>query len=219
MPKQKMGEDLEDLVSKAVRPDQRLKAEDLVASELATAILSEPLSKIRHTCEALMLLDESERKSANITEEEVKESEKIYTLTATLRNAFIDKFTDSYGNVIERSATIPWPFERKEVEEWLDWSNYPIWKIYVESGREKERVLKKARELHDEGKPLESLYHVAEYRVTIDTLNRLKVQFVNYAMPRTAKLLKKIISLVSSSSFQEALKRLKGGSYGSQRQG
>lgn len=121
--------------------------------------------------------------------------------------------------MIERSATIPWPFERKEVEEWLDWSNYPIWKIYVESGREKERVLKKARELYDEGKPLESLYHVAEYRVTIDTLNRLKIQFVNYAMPRTAKLLKKIISLVSSSSFQEALKRLKGGSYGSQRQG
>lgn len=220
MAKEKSGpisEELGDLVGKAVRPDQRLKAEDLVASELATAILSEPLSKIRHICESLMILSDDERKSAGITEEEAEEAlEKIYPLCQTLQNVFVDKFVDKFGNVLEKSATISWPFTRREAPEWLRWMRHSFWKIYP-GDEEYEKILEEAQKLHEEGKEHESLYHVTTERVTIDTVNRVKIQFIDYAMPKSAKLMKKIMRLVSSSSFQEALKRLKGGSYASAR--
>lgn len=213
-----MGEDTKDLVGKAMRNDQRVKAEDLVANELATAVLSEPMPKIRHTCEALMLLGEDEKEAAGITEGEEGEAEKIYALCQTLQNAFIDKFTNEYGEVIERSATIPWPFPQEDAEEWLDWVPYVTWRLY-KAKTENAETYEKANELADNGKMEESLYVVSRDRVTICTLKRVKSQFTNYAMPKATKLLKKIIQVVSSSSFQAAMNRLKGGSSSAKRQG
>ncbi|KXB07775.1 hypothetical protein AKJ55_02005, partial [candidate division MSBL1 archaeon SCGC-AAA382M17] len=181
---------------------------------LATAILSEPLAKIRHTCEALMLLGEDERESAGISTGEVKEAKRIYRLAITLQNAYIDKFRNEYGEVIERSATIPWPFAREEAGEWLEWIPFITWRLYKERTDNAE-TYEKASELSEEGKMEESLYVATRDRVTICTLNRVKSQFTNYAMPKATKLLKKIITVVSSSSFQAAMDRLKGGASGS----
>lgn len=72
----KADKEIEELGAHTLRPPMRLSAEDLIASELASAVLGEPLSKIRHVVEALLLLDESERAQAGITEEEAKEAEK-----------------------------------------------------------------------------------------------------------------------------------------------
>lgn len=206
-----MSENTKQLVGKAMRSDQRVKAEDLVANELATAVLSEPMPKIRHSCEALMLLSEEEKNSAGISEEEEQEAEKIYQLCQTLQNVFVDNFETEYGHVIERGAAIPWPFPQEEAEEWLDWLDYTTWKIYMGS-EDREETFEKARELSEEGKEEEGLYVVSKDRITIDSFNRIKAQFVSWAMPRAAKLLKKIIKLVSSSSFQAAMDRIKGGS-------
>lgn len=213
-----MSEDTKDLVSKAVRDDQRVKAEDLVANELATAVLSEPMLKIRHTYEALMLLDEDERKAANITDEEVEEGEKIYELCQTLQNAFIDTFTDQHGNEVGKSATIPWPSPQEDAPERLDWLSFITWRLY-KANVENQETYEEASKLADDGKIEESLYIATEDRVTMDTLNRLKAQFINHTMPKAARLLKKIIKVVSSSSFQAAMDRIKGGATGGGRKG
>lgn len=202
-----MREDTKDLVGKAMRSDKRLKAEDLVANELATAVLSEPMRKIRHTSEALMLLGEDEKQAAGISEDEEEEAEKIYDVCTALQNAHIDKFEDEYGQTIERSATISWSFDRNEVEEYLSFLETVSWKAY---GRNNKRM-EKAEELAEEDKPLQSFYVATSSEVVVPTLKRVKNQFVSYAMPKTGKLLKKIIQVVSSSSFQAAIDRLKGG--------
>lgn len=205
-----MSEDTKQLVGKAMRSDQRVKAEDLVANELATAVLSEPMAKIRHSCEALMLLGDDEKEAAGISDEEEQEIQKIYKLSQTFENVFIDDFETERGHVIERGAAIPWPFPQEEAEGWLDWLDYTTWKIY--GGNEKrQETFEEAQELADQGKSEESLYVVSRDRITIDSLNRLKAQFVSYAMPKAAKLLKKTIKLVSSSSFEAAMDRIKGG--------
>ena len=41
-------EEMEELAAKAIRPSRRLSLDDLLASELASAAMSDPLSKIRH---------------------------------------------------------------------------------------------------------------------------------------------------------------------------
>lgn len=211
-----MSKDLQNLAGKAIRPDQRLKAEDLVASELATAILSEPLAKIRHTIEALMLLDEDERSSAGITEKEVSRAERIYTLANAIKFTFVDKFRTKFGDVIERSATIRWGFDSDEVhdyEEWLDRVGIRWYKLSEREEARKHEIMEK-----EEDRLVEFYKLTNGYKITIESFNEIKIRFIKNAMPEVAKLMKKIIQLVSSSSFQAAMKRLKGGASGSQGQ-
>lgn len=205
-----MSDDTKKLVEKTMRPDKRMSAEDLVANELATAILSERMNKIRHSLEALMLLGDDERKSASIDEETVEKADDLYEICTCLQNVFVDKFTNRHGEVIERSATIPWPFDREQTEDRLGWIDSIQWKLYMDLD-DKESVAEAAKELDEKGKELEALYLVTSERVTVETFRRIRVQFCKYAMPFAGKLLKKIITLVSSSSFKAAMDRLKGG--------
>jgi len=206
-----VSDQTENLVSKAVRSDKRIKAEDLVANELATAVLSEPMPKIRHSCEALMLLDERERSSAGISGNEEENAKTIYQLCQTLQNPFIDKFEDEHGRIIERSVTIPWQFKQKDASGWLSWLDNVSWKVY--QGIENvEETTERANELLKDDKERQALYVVSTERCTIETFKRIKNQFVVWAMPRTARFLKKTIKIVSTSSFQAAMERIKGGS-------
>ena len=196
---------LEKLGGKLLRPSQRAGLEDLIASELALATVSPPLEKIRHACEALMLLEEGERKRAGITVEEVKEGERIYALASTFQNVFIDKYEDEYGEVIERSATISWPFPSREASSWLGWADEADCKFYVMDEVQRRRM----DEIKKIGDALVRKYEASRERITIDTLNEFKIRFVVYAMPRAANLLKKIIRLVSPDSFTQALEMFK----------
>jgi hypothetical protein len=196
---------LERLGGKLLRSSERAGLEDLIASELALAMISPPLEKIRHACEALMLLDEDERKRATITGEEVEEAERIYALASTFENVFIDRYEDMYGKVVERSATISWPFAQEEAGKWLGgWADGASCKYYVQDGdRSEYDKIKKISNM------LERRYIASRVRVTIDSLNDFKIRFVAYAMPKAANLLKKIIRLVSPDSFTQALEMFK----------
>ena len=65
---EEFDEGLELIGAKTLRTSLSIKSEDLVASELASAVLSEPLAKIRHVCEAVMFLDDTEKGQAGITD-------------------------------------------------------------------------------------------------------------------------------------------------------
>lgn|GEM_PF-2179795 len=208
------GDDLEQLAAKTLRPPLRLSAEDLVASELASAVLSEPMGKIRHICEACMLLDEEERTQAGISDEEAKEAEKLYKLAIAFQNVFVDQYLDSTGHMNERSSTIQWPFSQREAKEWDDWLRPPGINLhwYYESHQEKEETDKLEAKIKD---PSERTHALTQGRkLMCDSINCYKTHFTIKAMPKVAVLMKKIILLVSPDSYKQALQILRGGKRG-----
>lgn len=183
--------ELEELAAKALRPTRRIGAEDLVASELASAVLSDPLAKIRHVCEALMILDEGEKAQAKITEKDEEEAEKIYVLAVSLANIHTNKEVDSSGQVYDSRCSIPWPFTLEEAGDWLDWATR-------------------------QGKTAEDIYNMTSGETTIQNGRTMLTRFLRYAMPKATVLMKKIIRLVSPDSYIQALQILRGGKIGKQ---
>jgi hypothetical protein len=201
--------EVERLAAKTLRPERRISAEDLVASELASAILSEPLQKIRHACEALMLLGEAERKQADITEEEAKEAEKLHALSLALSNAYVHELLDSYGRVVDNYCSIAWPFTREEAKDWLGWAE----KLSVTYWRNGGADAMKEEEL-DKLERFERIYEMTRRQATMPTLKTFTTRFEQYAMPKATVLMKKIILLVSPDSYRQALQILRGGRRG-----
>lgn len=203
-----IGQDTENLAAKALRPPMRLSAEDLVASELASAALSEPLSKIRHVCEALMLLDDDEREQADITEAEIKETEKFYKLVIAFQNVYIDQFVGSAGEKIDRSATLQWPFSEKEAEEWAEWLEIPgiVLNRYRTDTSDTE-FMEELKKMPEGAK--RTFLYVQGRKLMPDTVFCFKTHFVIRAMPKIVVLMKKIMQLVSPDTYKQALKILR----------
>lgn len=208
--KEGMSEDTHKLVGKAMRGDKRIKSEDLVANELAQAVLSESMNKIRHTCEALMLLDENEIESAGITEEEEKRMEEIYILVQTFENTHIDRVAFSTSNFKDNYATLQWPFGEEEMKyyyyEYLEPARI-TWYSDVLDEMEKKRKKLEKKDLEE----YQIKYRMSKgHYLSMSAWKRLRGNFIVSAMPTVGKILKKIIQVVSTSSFQAAMKRIKG---------
>ena len=208
LPHEGISEDLESLAAKTLRPPMRLSAEDLIASELASAIVSDPLGKIRHACEALMLLDAAERKQADITEEEAKEAEKLHALAMAMQNSYIHVLTDNYGKIVDNYASIAWTFAREEAESWLGWAEKlePIY--WRRAGEDVEKG--KLANLNK----FERMYEILKAQSTVGCQKIFIARFEAYAMPKAAVLMKKTIRLVSPDSYRQALQILRGGKRG-----
>lgn len=207
-PEHELGDDIEGLAAKAMRPPMRLSAEDLVASELASAILSDPLSKIRHIGEGLMLLDESDRKQAGITEEETQEAKELYGISVSLLNAYIDKEVDPIiHTIVERYAMVPWSFPIEKADQRLSWLGPDFWGFV---GRKRD-VPQEWKEMSQ----FKKLYAVmSQTELEMESYRGAIIRFVVFAMPKAIVLMKKIIGLVSPDSYREALKILRGAKRG-----
>lgn len=202
---------IEELAAHTLRPPKRLTAEDLVASELATATLAAPLDKIRHIIEALMFLDENERRQAGITQEEVEEAEKLYSLAIMFRN--VAETHVKLGDKIEKAYMIQWPFNPKEAEKWKEWLCPPNFKVMwlfenLNSVAEYNALVKKAEE--NRVPKWEVYYHFTHGRKLLpDTIKALETNFTTKAMPKAAVIMKKIMGLVSPDSYRQALRVLR----------
>ena len=192
--------EIQKLGAEVLRPEKRITDEDLVASELAAAVLGRPLDKIRHAVEAMFLLDEEERRRAGITEEEEREAERIYTLTLAFQNAH---FYTPPGEL--ECARISWPFSREEAEEWLSpWLGKPNLRFLVPEGGKL-----------PPGAPLaQKVYVYCDHGITKDSYQGLVVRFARYGMPRAARLMRKIMRLISPGSYKQALQLLGGRRHG-----
>jgi len=207
-------EGMEELAAKTLRPPQRISAEDLIASELANAVLSDPVQKIRHVCEALMFLDESERKQARITDDEVKEAEKLYRLAITFLNVATDQVIASDGRKIDVAATIQWPFGEQEAGEWEKWLTPPgvtiqWFGLNENEGNEIEAAVQKTKSLGER-----NFIYTQGRKLTLDSVFAFKTHFTVNAMPTAARLMKKIMALISPDSYQRALQIMRGGRRG-----
>ncbi len=195
--------EIQELGARVLRSEKRITDEDLVASELAAAILSEPLGKIRHTVEAMYLLDEEERRQAGVTEEEEEEAGRIYALTLALQNAHPRTFQSP-----KEWVRILWPFPQKEAGTQLAWvgEEIPLY-LRVGEGRTEDDL---------SGLPFPEKIYVAtsSYWVSKEVHQALVVRFVRYAMPIAARLMRKIMRMISPSSYRQALQLLGGRRHG-----
>jgi len=194
---------------KMLRPSRRMGLEELLAQELALATMSAPLDKIRHICEGCMLLNERERARVRVNGEEFEEVKRIHTLGQTLQNAHINRELSSRGVQIDSHAIIPWPFPAEAAVEWMGkWiGDKFLARYYSRTPQDTEEL---ERELKDSDN-LQRVYAITrEQRTTMDTYKGLIIRYTDYAMPKAAQLLRKIISLVSMDVYLKTLESLRG---------
>jgi hypothetical protein len=187
-------DEIQKLGAAILRPEHRMSDEDLIASEMAAAVLASPLEKIRHTVEALYMLDEEEKRAAEISKEEEELAGRIYALALALKNAHTEILPTK-----EVCVRMVWPFPASEADTWLSWASGPI--TYFPSDM----------------KPLDSLslpqkiYYWTAGGVPKESYEALVVRFVRFAMPVAMRLMRKIMCLISPDSYKQALAILGGG--------
>jgi hypothetical protein len=179
-----------------------MSCEDLIANELASAISGAPLEKIRHACEAIMLLGEKELKQAGISAEEVGDAIKMHELSIDLGNLYIHSLTDKYGVTTDLYASIPWSFPRRDAEKWMGkWAqdlDCHHWAIDREA------------ELIKIENKFERMWATTQGQIPVPTARIFLSRFVSFAMPEAIGFMKKAITLVSPDSYQAALAIIRG---------
>jgi hypothetical protein len=191
---------MEGLGARILRADRRMSCEDLIANELAASISGAPLEKIRHSCEAIMLLGEKELKQAGISEAEVEDARKLHELSLDLANLYVHSLVDKNGIVEDLYASIPWSFPRKEVADWLSWAE-DIEAMYWQT--------KYTEDLSKMSK-LERAYVVTKDKCTVPCARTFLSRFESFAMPEAIGFMKKVITLVSPDSYRAALAIIRG---------
>ncbi|KXA95915.1 hypothetical protein AKJ37_06500, partial [candidate division MSBL1 archaeon SCGC-AAA259I09] len=148
-------------------------------------------------------------KATGISEGEVEEINEIYSLAVCFQNAYIDQVRASDGTVVNRGAKLRWPFDKTEMRHYNEkYFESVLVSWYYEYEGQKEEYQKLKKEIKDEH--ILKFKHTHGRKLTMDTLNEFKSCFITTVMPKAAKVLKKIIQVVSTSSFNAAMKRLKG---------
>lgn len=199
---------MEELVAKAIRPSRMLSVEDLLANELATAVLSEPLPKIRHVCEGLMLLEPNELEKVGISEAEAKEARMLYAICQALLETHVHKRVDRWGHTEDLYAAIAWTFPRKNAGKMLKWAEDLDARAWGAEGSDKTwpEWVKEAEKL--EG--AERTYEITRNQTTMNTYRPFVARFIEYAMPKITPLMRKVISRVSLDTYLTALKTMRG---------
>ena len=204
--------DMEQLGARILRPDKRLSCEDLIAFELGQAVTSTPLQKIRHSCEAVMLLGPHERQQAKFTEKDVETAKMLHELALDLTNLYVHSLRDRYGDVKDDYANIPWSFPRKDAEKWLCWIG-DVEAIYWIEAWDKEEHDKAVKEF-DNLPRFERAFVMSKGKCTVSSARAFVSRFEAYGMPIAIEFMKKTITLVSPDSYRAALAIIRGGKSG-----
>jgi hypothetical protein len=119
--KKKEEEKLEETLTRALRPAPASQFEQLLASNLATAIFSEPLQKIRLILEGWGLLNEEEKKEIIPDPEERENIKKLYEICISFLNLYVHKppIVSDSALFFSEGATIPWTFYIQEAPKYL----------------------------------------------------------------------------------------------------
>jgi hypothetical protein len=120
--KKKEEEELELTLSQALRPAQASQFEQLLASNLATAIFSPPLEKIRMIFEAWQLLPDKEKEKIVPEQEEREKIKRLYEVCISFVNLYVHKPPIVYDSVLlfDEAGVVPWSFPISEAPKYLE---------------------------------------------------------------------------------------------------
>lgn len=219
-------EDIEKtLVSKAIRPAQLGALDKLVASKLALALVSKPLEKIRHVIEAYMALDEEKKSLLNVSVEEDKEYEKIYTVAVALLNARVYRLRreETVDVWVEHDfAEVSWPFSIEEAPYYFSpWLKTKKDFYFYSEGGESEEIKKYMDILAEKGVGKDSAWVIARAMAilqrpeTSTAVNYLHVlnSFIVYAVPKVEQLMSRIFKYAVDPDIWDHVIKLVSGKY------
>ena len=199
MSEEGIDEELLKLVSKTVRRPKK-GWETFIANKIALALYSPPLEEIRHIAECIFALERSERVKIGISDDEVMELNRIYALALTFSNKYIENLdVDSP----RRYIALGWPFHPDKMDEWFDpWVNdedtgkitYRYWDVLL---KEIDPSLE------------HNLYNVA-LALYPPSAYSIETRFLKWALPKTMRILRKLLRIVSPSTLQEAIQVHRG---------
>jgi hypothetical protein len=187
--------DLDALELEALRPSIN-PIQNLLATELATATLSaDELQKIRHICEAALMVEEPE--VAGVKLEEVR---KILSLC----EAFLNKVSLPTGDLM-----VPWPFTHAQAMEYFAGfcSDFALWDLegvdYEKlRARDPEAIRSYFAALHD---------HTGLYPCHPATVFQLQQYFTKWALPICVRIMKAIFEkYVSPQTWEKTIAAMKG---------
>jgi len=225
-------QDLYKTIKEGVRPPIT-GSEQLLANELAIAILSPPLEKVRHICEGIMLLEASEldlvKLSADI--DNVKRIHLLSVAFSELWETFdfdelynerqMVKIAFSFTEMDAIKYLYPW-IEPVEFEGYISndrLAQQRIAELEIEFSKklkEIERKLQKKqgidKELKEEFASLHArlLYWSIRDGLTVESFRSVKTAFISWAMPQATMWLKKSMNLINPEAFKDAVFALKG---------
>jgi len=194
---EKIRKELDSVLVEAVRPTAQLGVENLIACELARAVFSKPLEKIRHILEAYLLIsNEKRRELLGICDDEHEELIKIYKLCLDLqRTIFME---DRYCEM--RTAAIPWSFTAKEIYKYLDWiGNFVPYHYPLVSYYKKLDYMKK-------------FYYASKLgNLTWMTAREVQTRFIQYAMPKVIRIMRLLLEkIVTPEIWWQSLQIISG---------
>lgn len=204
------------VLQNALRPPTQAGIEGLLASELATALFSPPLEKIRHILEAYLLLNKDLRKTIGVDKDDDILYGKIHKLSIDLQNARIHNF--GYKFLSFMRVYLPFSFEIEDIGKYLFWiDDYnPISNFGWEVPNPNE-MDNYANELCDNSLCIRMVktylygrYGVLSYSSYYDLRNR----FISFSMPKALDISQRIFrKLISYDIWSETLALVKGGKY------
>jgi hypothetical protein len=219
------GQRVIDLINQSTRPPAT-GTEQLLSNELAIGMLSPPLEKIRHICEAVMVIKEDELEDYKM-DGLLKEAKKIHTICIALSNHYETIQWDEYNNEMPM-VKLAFPFHESQAFEYLDeWTRELPYESYVIEGSQatfsimkaKARFMKNLRETEiselkvDQVLELKAVYMYWLLRdgFKVESYRMIQSAFIAWAMPKVAQYLNNLMGTIKPESFKEALKNLTGG--------
>jgi len=217
-------------LDKAVRPPPT-GAEQLIANELAVAIVSKSMEKIRHICEAWMILsdEEIEQLGMSATYPKIK---RTYALVNAFTHYSEDFEYDEYGNPLEM-IRLGLPFTEDEAYSYLHpWATRLPFESFPTPGRLGTTQIEQLNSQYFEyfqtalnaleygEKSDENLeYMVNQYKakyiywsmrdgLTKETFKAYVSAFITEHTPLAMQWFKKLMGKISPSSFKEAVASL-----------
>ncbi|MBS7612464.1 hypothetical protein KEJ27_09770 [Candidatus Bathyarchaeota archaeon] len=209
---QQPGDELDLTIAEAVRAPKKGELEQLIASELALAVMSrEPLQKIRHTLEAYLLLPEEVRREL-FTEPQRETLQILYECCVSLLHIYEKAGPDG------RFAAISWSFPIEAAPRYLYWikRGWPI--PGYENYENIDDFLDKARWAdREEYKRLKQQYlrALAGYLCSGDSplgvIMQVKSEFIIHCQPIISETMRVIFTkAISSQTWRETIFIMRG---------
>jgi len=214
-------------LQEAIRPPPT-GAEHMIAQELALAIVSSPMEKIRHVTEAGLVLTDDELRGIHILEDKEK-IHVIHCVSQALASPYEYFDFDEYYNLREM-VKLALPFTEDEAHKHLHpWATKLPFESYTTEGRlastEIKNLLSRYKGLLQEminnlrsgNKPSSAdlekvnqfkaryLYWSFRDGLTHETFRGFRTAFIVYATPISGRWFRAIMTKVSPSSFADAI--------------
>ena len=190
---------LQETLAQALRPPKS-DFEQLLASNLAAAIFSPPLQKIRMILEAWLLLPEEERKNLISNEEERKDLERIYEVAISFENVF----EVSKPHINEKLAIVPWSFSIDDAFLYLRLFVKRYWNI-IKINLKEEKETAWYLYLNKLAAFLNSGY------ASLNLIKMIENEFVTTIMPKALELLRLIhTKFISQETWEHTLSIMSG---------